>query len=196
MIERMKNQKIGTIASSILSILFGALLVFCPEETIIFFAKLVALLLILAGIVYCVSRFLEPMSGFVSYIVGGIIILIGLWIFLKPTAVVQIVPIAIGVLLVVHGIQNLTLAFEARKHQAPRWWMILLTAILNIAFGIVCICNAFGLIKMVLMIAGFMVMFDGVTSLFAVGKVKHAAGKVVDATVVKEEDVSEDDYDF
>ena len=119
------------------------------------------------------------------------IAMIGLWMFFSPQLVASIIPIAIGVLMVVHGVQDLTLAVEGKRKNANNWWSIPLMAIVNIVLGVLCICNAFGLVKIGLILIGLMLIFDGVTDMFIVHKVNRASKDVVDSNITKEEDVEE-----
>ena len=64
-------------------------------------------------------------------------------------------------------------------------------AIVNIVLGVLCICNAFGLVKIGLILIGLMLIFDGVTDMFIVHKVNRASKDVVDSNITKEEDVEE-----
>ena len=66
-------------------------------------------------------------------------------------------------------------------------------AVLNLILGILCICNAFGLVKITMILIGIMLVYDGVSGVFIVHKVNKSARTVVDSEILREEDL--DDYE-
>lgn len=191
--EKMKAIKLDVTLSAVLSIIIGILFVFWSENVTLTMAKILAIILIAVGVINLISQLMNPVGKYMGLAVSAVIILIGLWIFLKPTIVASLIPIIIGVLLVVHGVQDVALAMEAKANQAPKWWSILLIALLNILFGIYCICNAFGIAKLAIIVIGIMMIYDGLSDMFVVRKVtKSAKDIVVDSEIVHEEDM--DDY--
>lgn len=194
MIEKLKTMRMDVTMSALLSVIIGVLLVVCPAQVIVVFARIIAVILMVSGGAFCVMSLMQTIRSVFGLLVGGIVCLIGLWIFVSPTTVAQIVPIGIGVLLVVHGIQDFSMAVEIKKNGGDYWWATLLAAAVNIIFGIVCVCNAFGLVELVLTVVGLMMIYDGVSDLFIVHKVNKSAKAVVDSTILSEETV-DDDYD-
>lgn len=190
--EKLKSIKLNVTMSAVFSVAIGVLLVFWPGTVVTLLARLVAVIIIASGVVLLVPQLLEPVKSYWSIIVAVLIAMIGLWMFFSPQLVASIIPIAIGVLLVVHGVQDMTLAIEGKKKQANNWWTIVLMAVLNIVLGILCIGNAFGLVKIGLMLIGFMLIYDGISDMCIVHKVNKATREVVDSTITREENV--DDY--
>lgn len=191
MAEKLRNIKIDVTVSAILSVVLGVLFVGWPGEVASLLARVIAVILIFSGVVVLVPKLLEPIKSYAAILVSLLITLIGLWMFFRPEAVASIIPIAIGVLLVVHGVQDLSLAFEGRGKKAHNWWSILLMAVLNIVLGILCICNAFGLVKIGMILIGVMLIYDGLSDMFIVHKVNKAAKEFVDSTIVHEEDIDD-----
>jgi uncharacterized membrane protein HdeD (DUF308 family) len=124
-------------------------------------------------------------------LVAILIAVIGLWMFFQPAMMVSLIPIAIGVLLVVHGVQDISLAFEGKKNKATNWWGMLLMAIINIALGVLCVINAFGLVEFSMVLIGIMLVYDGLSDMLIVHKVNKAAKDVVDSEIIHEEDVDD-----
>ncbi len=190
--EKLKNMKIDVTLSAVLSIAIGVLFVFWPAQVTILFARVLAVILIDAGAINFISKLITPTGKYMGMVVSLVIALIGVWIFVSPTIVAQIIPIAIGVLLVVHGVQDVALALEAKANQANNWWSILLMAALNLICGVICICNAFGLVVIGMIVIGIMMIYDGLSDMFIVHKVTRAAKDVVvDSQILHEEDVED-----
>ena len=192
MMDKLKSIKIDVTLAAVLSVVLGVLLVIWPATVITVLARVIAIILMVSGIVSLIPRLMDEVKSYTSIIVSLLITLIGLWMFLSPQAVASIIPIAIRVLLVVHGVQDLSLALEGKKTKAHNWWSIPLMAILNIVLGVLCIRNAFGLVKLGMILIGIMLIYDGLSDMFIVHKVNKASKEFVDSTILHEENL--DDY--
>lgn len=175
--ETLKKVKADVILSAVLCVALGIVLIVWSEETIQVICKGIAAGLIIMGAVYLMgyirNREMHPFSG----VLGAIVLLVGIWIFLKPESVVSLVPIVIGVILVVHGIQDLKLAMEIKQNSYQKWWSILIMALISLALGILCIVHAFGIVKMALMFIGVALIYDGLSDLWIVSRAAKAAKK-------------------
>ena len=192
MMEKLKSIKLNVTLSAILSVAIGVLLVACPGTIVTILARLIAVIIIASGVVLLLPQIFDADRSYLSIIVAILIAMIGLWMFFSPKLVASIIPIAIGVLLVVHGVQDLSMAIEGKKNKANNWLSIILMAVLNIVLGVLCIGNAFGLVEIGMMLIGIMLIYDGISDMFIVHKVNKDAKDVVDSTITREENV--DDY--
>ena len=108
--ETLKKLKADIILSALLCAVLGIVLLLWPEATIDLVCKILAVGLIIMGAVqitsYFTDRSIHPFAG----ALGLLLVLVGIWIFLRPGSIVSIVPIVIGVILCVHGIQDLKLS--------------------------------------------------------------------------------------
>ena len=105
--ETLKRIKADIIVSALLCIALGIVLLVWPAETIDVFCKILAVGLIIMGGVdiasYFMNRSIHPFAG----ALGLIVLLIGIWIFLRPESIVSLIPIVIGgILLDVFGAQG------------------------------------------------------------------------------------------
>lgn len=173
--ETLKRVKADVTLSAILCVTLGVVLIFWSEETINVICKAIAIGLMIIGVVnltgFFVSRFKQTFTG----ILGAIVLLIGFWIFLRPDAVVSLVPIVIGVILVVHGIKDISLAVEIKRNKYKKWWSVLIMAVISLALGVLCIVYAFGLVKMAMKIIGAALIYDGLSDLWIVSRAAKAA---------------------
>ena len=173
--ETLKRVKADVTLSAILCVTLGVVLIFWSEETINVICKAIAIGLMIIGVVnltgFFVSRFKQTFTG----ILGAIVLLIGFWIFLRPDAVVSLVPIVIGVILVVHGIKDISLAVEIKRNKYKKWWSVLIMAVISLALGVLCIVYAFGLVKMAMIGVGIALIYDGLSDLWIVSRAAKAA---------------------
>jgi uncharacterized membrane protein HdeD (DUF308 family) len=162
---------------------------FWPVETIDIFCKVLAAALIFMGalqlISYFAARLLHPFSG----IIGAVILVVGLWIFLTPQSVVSLIPIVIGVVLAIHGFQDIKLALEAKSNGYGRWWIMFLIAFIGVALGVLCIIDSFGVVALATQIIGAALIYDGATDLWIIFKTLMAARKMK-----QEQDALDVDY--
>ncbi len=187
--EKLKGLRLNITVSAIFSIIVGILLLFYPTQSLVTIGRGIAAIVIIAGALTILSQVFENGFNTMGIVVGGILVLVGIWMFSSPAGIVSIIPIAIGMLLVAHGLQDINLAFEGLRAQAPHSWLTFLFAAVNIIFGIVCIAGAFNMVKIATQIIGIMLIYDGLSDMFIVHKVRKATSVVVDSTIISEEDL-------
>ena len=151
-----KRVKADAIMSAVLCIALGVVLIVWPGETINIVCKVLAAGLIILGGVELFSYITNRNGYMFTGILGLIVLIVGVWIFLKPSSIVSLVPIVIGVILAVHGVQDVKMA--------------LIIAIISIAFGVLCIVNAFGMVKLAMQFVGAALIYDGISDLWVVTK--------------------------
>lgn len=194
--ETFQRIKADMILSAILCTGLGIVIFLWPAETIDIFCRVLAAGLMIMGAVELISYFTDRLVHPFSGILGLIVVLIGIWIFIKPESIVSLVPIVIGVILLFHGIQDLKLAIETKRNGYVNWWIMLIMAVISLVFGVVCILNAFGMVKLVLQIVGIALIYDGVTDLWIVTKAVRtakAAKEAADALDVEYKEMDEEE---
>ena len=86
----------------------------------------------------------------------------------------------IGVLLVGHGVQNISMAFVGKGYGMTRWYVYLIGGLLNILCGIICVADAFGVVEMGVRIIGIMLLFDGIASMVTVNRLNYFEKNYID----------------
>lgn len=177
--ETLKRVKADVILSALLCFALGVVLIIWSEETIRIICRALAVGLAIIGIVNIISYFRDRSMHMFSGVLGLIVLLVGAWIFMKPESVVSLIPIVIGAILAVHGIQDLKLAIETKRNGYDRWWSILLMGIVSLALGVLCIVHAFGIgnltASLVLKLIGVALIYDGLSDLWIVSRAAKAA---------------------
>lgn len=173
--ETMKRIKADIILSALVCVALGVVLLIWPAETIDIFCKVLAVGLVIMGVVdlvsYFTNRSVHPFAG----ALGLIVMLVGIWIFIRPESIVSLIPIVIGVILFVHGVQDLKLALETKDNGYEKWWSILIIAAVSLVLGVVCIVNAFGMVKLALQFIGIALIYDGISDLWVANRAIRAA---------------------
>lgn len=179
--EFFKKLRIAAYVSAILTIALGGVLIAWPLEVTGLICRVLGALLVVMGAVYIFGYFVEG-RGMLSITGGLLFLLLGVWIFITPESIASLVPIVIGVVLLVHSLRDFQMASEAKRNGSERWMMLFLLALLNCVFGIVCICDSFGVISVAVRILGIALVYDGISNVIivyhTVQAVRYAAEKI------------------
>lgn len=192
--EFFKRLRIAAYVTALLTIALGAVLVAWPLEVTGLICRVLGALLVVMGAVYIFGYFVEG-RGIIAITGGLLFLLFGVWIFITPESIATLVPIVIGVVLLVHSLRDFQMASEAKQNGSEQWMLLFLLALLNCVFGVVCICDSFGVISVAVRILGIALIYDGISNMVivyhTVKAVKYAAQKIepidVDAHVVDDE---------
>lgn len=190
MLNKIKNLRLHVTFSALLSIIVGAILIVVNTEAIISVARVIAVILVLIGAMTIISSITVTRQGFLGIAIGILVGVIGVWIFSNPDAALKFIPIVMGVVLAIHGLQDLFMAIEIQRASGRGIMLALIGGLINIALGVFCIMNAFGIAKFTIVIIGIMLVVEGVMDCFVVRSVRRATnGVVADTQIVSEEDI-------
>ncbi len=192
MVEKIRNMRLNVTFGALLVLITGILFLIYPGEIVTTVARITGLLIAMVGISQVAGKLLFNVNRSSGMLVGTLIAVVGFWIFLNPEVSSSILPIIIGVVLVIHGIQNISLSFVGRGYRMGRWYMPLLGGVLNIICGMLCIAYAFGIVKFALQLFGAMLIYDGITSMITVVHVNSSERNYIDVEYI-ETDISSDD---
>ena len=136
--EKIKGLRLNITISAVISIIIGVLLMAFPTETTEVLSRIIAGIIILAGVAIIISQIFENSKNVMGIVVGAILAILGIWMFMSPkdNIFINIIPIAIGVILVVHGVQDLGMAFEVLKTKQGGSLLLFIGAIVNIVLGL------------------------------------------------------------
>ncbi|MCR4830550.1 MAG: DUF308 domain-containing protein [Pseudobutyrivibrio sp.] len=187
--EKIKEFRLNITIPAIFTIAIGVLLLLFPAESLATISKVIACIIVLSGVFIVINQIYERGFNGLGVAVGVILAIIGVWLFNDSGKIVNIIPIAIGVILVIHGVQDLALAIEAAKAHGQNAWFAFVLAIFNIFLGVLCIGASFQIVNLATRLIGAMMIWDGITDFGLVHSVRKATGPVVDGTITHEEDI-------
>ncbi|MCR5546064.1 MAG: DUF308 domain-containing protein [Lachnospiraceae bacterium] len=189
-IEKLKSIRLHITISALACVIMGVVFLIWPSQVTNLIAYVVGALLVAIGAIQVVSKIINEENRSSGLLVGALILIIGIWIIVHPQTAVSLIPIVIGVVLVVSGVQELSLAFTAKNVDSSSWGWMIAGAVLTIVFGIICVCVAFNIVTIAMRLLGLFLIYDGVSSMLMVHHV-NVAERVVDTTITKEEDVDD-----
>ena len=179
--ELFKKLRIAAYVSAILTIALGGILIAWPMEVTGLICRVLGALLVVMGAVYIFGYIMEG-RGILTVAGGLLFVLLGVWIFITPGSIATLVPIVIGVVLLVHSLRDFQMAADAKQHGSSRFMMLFLLALLNCVFGVICICDSFGVLSVAVRMLGIALVYDGISNMIiifhTVQAVRYAAEKI------------------
>lgn len=173
--ELLKQIRMDLITSSIICIVFGIILLVRPIETVSLFCRILAVVMIIVGGMFTFSYFLNWMSSGLSAAMGLIVLLMGVWIFVNPGIIETLIPVVIGVILLIHGIQDVKMSWEMKEYGQDSWKFSMVLAVISVIFGVMCIIDAFMVVKAAMVLLGLALIYNGVSNLLITTKTTKAA---------------------
>lgn len=162
--EKINNFLKGQIVTSIIYIALGACLVFMPVSTVNVICKFVfGILLILVGLYHILIYVAEKLNSTIfDLFSGGVLMVLGIFLFMNPQIVVKLLPILLGTFILVDSIWSLKGSLKLKKRGAGSWKFLLLGSIIFIALGISLAVNPFTMVKYTVIFAGWIFLCNGV----------------------------------
>lgn len=175
--EFITKVKLDVILSALLCISIGVVVMIWPTETTRILCWVLAAVLAIMGlgriVIYFVDRARSAHSR-IGLSAGIILVVLAIWIALKPLNFVRIFPVIIGVVLIMHGLEDLKFAVEAKGYKDGIWPGILVIALVNVIIGVLLVWKSLQAVEIAVMLIGAALIFDGITDLFIVFRVNRA----------------------
>lgn len=172
--QLLKRVKTNVVISSILCVILGLVLVFWPGLSIRIVCTAVGVVLIVTGVMRMIDYFAVrdgSMYSQINLIFGIVLVVVGVWISVKPDKVLAIIPIIVGIVIVIHGLQNIKQAMELWRDKYAKWWVACILGVLTVGFGVLLICRPFTAIDTVVMLIGFFLIYDGISNIWIVSRI-------------------------
>ncbi|MCM1253999.1 MAG: DUF308 domain-containing protein [Clostridium sp.] len=177
----LKKIRTNVVISALICIALGVVLVVWPGMSVQIACMAIGAVLVLNGISRLLNFIFERDGSLFSQmnlIMGIIITVIGVYILLQPSKIIAMIPILVGIIIIIHGVNNLQQAVSLCKGQYDKWWVALILGLLTVGFGILLICNPFEAIDTLVMFIGLFLIYDGVSDIWIVSRVSYTAKQV------------------
>lgn len=166
----MKKLRISPLLSAIILIIVGVILVLYSGDALSTILRIVAIGLLVIGVIGVSSYFLGKDDGKKSVwrmLIAAIEAIAGLIILIRPQIILNIYPIAMGIIIAVDGLGNLFQALSMKRRANSHWKPMLILACITIVFGIIIVCNPFSTLNALTSVIGIVLAYDGVTRFLA-----------------------------
>lgn len=172
----LKRIKANVIVSAFICIALGVILVAWPGLSVKVVCMAIGAVLVINGI----SRLLNFIFGRdgsvfsqMNLVMGIIITVIGGWILLQPGTIIAMIPILVGIIIVIHGINNLQQSVSLCQSQYDKWWVALLLGVITIGFGVLLIFNPFAAVDTLIRFIGLFLIYDGASDIWIMSRVSR-----------------------
>ena len=192
----MKKFFKSSIATSILLLILGGLLVFDSERTIITISYIIGGVLVgiggLAVLDFVKKATSEPDKYNLDIIYGVSSIILGILIITNPQAIASIIPIVIGLSIVIISCTKLQYAFGLKENNNDMWKATMIISTISIIFGMIILFNPFKVAVGITRVVGILIIFYAILDLSSTIALKiniHKSAKeekIVEAKVIEE----------
>ena len=161
-----KEMKWDALLTGILYILLGLVALIVPETMQKALGYLLGVVLIVAGAVSMISYLLRDahQSYYHNDFLHGLIgIVAGILVLNKIEFIIAAIPFMLGVLVLISGCGKLQSVIDMKRMEYGNWVVMLIFALVNIAFGILLMCNPFQWGVLLFRLLGLGLVFSGVT---------------------------------
>ena len=134
----IRDIKWSFIASAILSILMGAVLILWPDMSGEVLGYIIGFLFIVYGIFSVISYVTHPiLMDFGLYLFTGLLsVIFGILIVTNPGIVKSTASVALGLFVMIDGIINMRRSVLLSSFGYSRWWLSLTVSVLCVVLGI------------------------------------------------------------
>lgn len=166
--ETLKKLSNFILLQAIIYIALGIALLISPQATITTIIYIIAAYLTIQGILNLIQfiRYRKD-SASVNFalVVGVVQIVIAILLFTRPMAVASLFPIAIGIIVLINSISNISRAFEIKKDVGAGWIPVLLFAIGTGVAAIIMIAFSFQTTIAFAILSGILLIVSGIVDI-------------------------------
>lgn len=168
--KMMKNLRNTLTVTAIFYIVFGLVMLLIPVVVSSFICYLIASLFLVIGFMGIYSYIKNRGLGFGSSIILVFSILflaLGIFILFNPVSFVSFIPLVVGIMLIIDSVNKFQTAIDLKNNGYKSWWHMFLVSSIILLLGLMLIFNPFKSIELFIRIIGALLIFDGLSNLFA-----------------------------
>ncbi len=187
----LQKIKWNSLITALLCLAIGVVLLVWPDISSKVFCMALAVVLVFIGLFYTLAGLFSGESNLYyrgSLVAGILLLVIGVWILKDPEKILELVPVLVGVVILIHGIINLKDALRLMRMRYDKWWIALVFALLTVIFAVLLIFNPFGTLQMLVRVLGVALIYDGLSDLWIISRLSAAAKMARAESNVVEED--------
>ena len=137
----LKRSSWTDIVVSIIFVLFGALLIARPNETVGAISIILGIVFIAMGVLKLVEYYTSDTKEDLLLTIALITVVLGVIILFASDAILSLFRIIIGIWIIIAGIMDLQTTFVWKEVKSPYWTVAVLFSILMMLAGIVILIN-------------------------------------------------------
>ncbi len=154
----------SVLLTSLITVLVGLIMVFFPVSVTNFLDYIVGGALILIG-VFSIAIYIRYGSSSLAF--GIIMILIGAYFLYDTGVVLKIAAFVFGLFILINGIFGFQFSLEAKKMDIPRWKFSMFFSVVNGVLGLIILINPFETTLILITYIGIFMIVSGVLNMFS-----------------------------
>jgi len=165
----MRIAKTGYIVISIAYLVLGILLIAKPDISMQIIGRILGTAMILSGCIKLVGYFSKDLFrlAFQFDLQFGILaIVLGLIVLLKPSDVLNLIFMSIGLVILADSLFKIRIAFDSRRFGIGNWWGILILAVLAGIIAVILIFKPSESAMILTVLLGSTLAAEGILNLF------------------------------
>lgn len=155
--------------SAILFIILGIVLILRPSTTVALICRVIGIVLAIYGVGLIITFFEDKekvQSNMLTVVIGILIIVFGVYITIRPWAVVSIMNIIFAIVFLWHGVFDVAMATSLKDLDSRSWIPALIIGIITIAFGLITLFNPFFATSTLMRVVGIFFVCDGISKIW------------------------------
>ena len=164
------------VLSAVITVLAGLVITIFYRVAMDVVCILLGVIAVLIGIISMFKYFKAPAGSQYIMLMSLIFCAIGIYIICNPVFLQNMVAIVLGIVIIFHGIIDLQNTVAMAKAKYLYWWVALIISLITLAAGIVLIVLQNTVMQSLALIAGIMLMVEGLMDIWVAVKVKKLNG--------------------
>ena len=168
MFEKIRNTMIAT---AILYLIFGLVMLFLPDmviKSICFLVGIIFLFVGLSGVIMYLKTDIKTAFTSFTLVISIIFGAFGIYVFLNSEAFASFLPLIVGIFLLVDSVSKLSMAFDLKKYEYKNWWQMLVVAFLILGCGLICVLRPLEVTVVGVQIIGAILIVDSISNIFTI----------------------------
>lgn len=174
----LKKIKANVVISAAFCIILGIVLVVWPGMSIQVACRAIGAVLLISGLTRLANFIFgrdDTLFSQMNLILGIIITVIGGWILFQPEKIIAMIPILVGIIIIIHGVNNLQQAVNLCQSKYDKWWVALILGLVTIGFGGLLVFHPFAAVDTLVMFIGIFLIYDGVSDIWIVSRISRTS---------------------
>lgn len=165
--------KNSLLIASVVYLILGLIFLFFPGQTTRLFCTAVGALLLLYGAVTVISFFVHQGGdrGFslqAELILGVISAIVGIFFLTRPSVILSILPVILGLYILIDALVNLKRGMDLRACGYAGWTAALVLSLISLVLGAVILWNPFATQLLLVRVIGAAFLYQGVSDLWSI----------------------------
>ena len=168
MFEKIRNT---LIATAILYLICGIIMLFFPTNVINFACYLIGIIFIfvaLSGIIMYLKTEIKTAFNSFTLVMSIIFGAFGVYVLLNPKIFASFLPIVMGIFLLVDSVSKLSMAFDLKNMSYKNWWQMLIVAFMLLGLSFFLLFRPFEVVEVSVRIIGVILIVDTLSNIFTI----------------------------